>query len=90
MAKPQNIGSTAHAQQAEMALIVGVKPQPADTALAEAQSTLADERAAHAATTGQLTEANAQVEALTAELAAEKEAHAKAQAALNAAIGNVA
>lgn len=67
MGKPVNIASTSHAQQAEMAALLGGRGM------------------AVADTNGELIEANARIEALESELAAEREAHAKTQAALTAA-----
>lgn len=69
MGKPVNIASTSHAQQAEMAALLGGGPR--GTVVAD--------------TTGELIEANARIDALESELAAEREAHAKTQAALAAA-----
>lgn len=68
MGKPVNIASTSHAQQAELATLLG-----------------GGRGMAVADTNGELIEANARIEALESELAAEREAHAKTQAALAAA-----
>ena len=78
MGKPTNIAgpSTAHSQAKEFAALAGVASAPADvTTLQQSLKTAIAKQA-------ELTEQN---EALTAELTAEKEAHAKTQAALTAA-----
>lgn len=64
MGKPVNIASTSHAQQAELAALLGGPRGAAPVAPDELQ---------------------ARIEALETELAAEREAHAKTQAALAAA-----
>lgn len=86
MGKPVNIASTSHAQQAELAALLGgprsaVSVQASDELQAriEALETANNEGAATVAGL------NAQIEALESELAAEREAHAKTQAALTAA-----
>jgi hypothetical protein len=69
MGKPTNIASTSHAQAAEFAAIAGVASQTADVTGLK----------------NALRDALARVELQDAELAAEKEAHAATQAALDAA-----
>lgn len=83
MNRPVNLVTTAHAQAAEFAALAGAATQPADTTAlknalrdalakqAELDTLLHDETVAHAVTAD--------------ELAAEKEAHAATQAALDAA-----
>jgi hypothetical protein len=71
MGKPVNIASTSHAQQAEMAVLLGGRGTPAPVGN--------DELAAENA---ELKAMNADLEAA---LAAEREAHEKTQAALAAA-----
>lgn len=89
MGKPVNIASTSHAQQAELAALLG---GPRGTVVADANGELMEANARiealetanneGAATVAGL---NARIEALETELAAEREAHAKTQAALAAA-----
>lgn len=83
MGKPVNIASTSHAQAAEFAAIAGAASQPADVtglknALRDALARVADQ-------TDVLQAMDEKHAALEAELAAEKEAHAATQAALDAA-----
>lgn len=67
MGKPVNIASTSHAQQAEMAALLGGVGRGATVADTNSESLVRE------------------IAALEAELAAEREAHAKTQAALAAA-----
>lgn len=78
-----NIASTSHAQAQEFAALAGVSSQPQDTT--ELQNALRDALAHVVEQDAALRSANEQVDSLTAELAAEKEAHAATQAALTAA-----
>jgi predicted nucleic acid-binding Zn-ribbon protein len=87
MGKPVNIASTSHSQQAELAVLLGGGRQAAPVsedveALTEA---LREAEAANAGLTTALNEAQARVVELDTALQAEREAHAKTQAALTAA-----
>lgn len=84
MGKPVNIASTSHAQHAELAALLGGRGA-APVAPDELQARIEALESANNEGAATVAGLNAQIEALESELAAEREAHAKTQAALAAA-----